>query len=131
LSRYTFDPATNEATFVGFRDPSFAALPSLTGGGAGYYQRPVRITAMTAGDYDNDGVMDIAVNTIQRAIQGNEGNVLMVLRGDADPSQISDLNPAGATGRFFADSVNGGPDGFYAGLGGGEDSVILRSSAVV
>lgn len=124
LSRYTLDPATKEATFVGFRDPSFNALPALTGtAGSLYYQSPVRITGIVAGDFDNDGVVDLAINTIQReTVTHRENNVMMILRGDS--------NAGAATGRFFVDTVNGGALNPFVILSDNTDKVVLRATAL-
>ncbi len=126
LSKYTFDPATLEPTFVGFRDPTFNALPGITGA-AGvdlYLQRPVRITDVVAGDFNNDGVVDLAVNTIQETIDTprEENNVLIVLTGDSVGGS--------ATGRFFADTVTVGALAPFLILSDNTDEVVLRASAL-
>lgn len=120
LSRYEFDPVTGQPRFVEFRDPIFSALPHLAP--RGYFQKAVQITAMTSGDFDGDGAIDLAINSIQTDIvlQGDD-NVVTVLRGDTTAAS------PGGTGFFFADFVNGSPVSI---LSDPTDRAILKSSAL-
>ena len=78
LSQYTTDPATGRpSTFLGFSDPIQSAMPHVANYadnlGNSYFQAPFKITNLTAGDYDGDGVMDLGLNTIQQIIDERRG----------------------------------------------------------
>ena len=118
LSNYALNPVTNVPTFVGFHDPSYQALPHLAE--VGYFQKALPITAITAGDYNGDGIVDLAINTVQTdLVTKTDNNVVMVLRGD-DVSGV-------ATGHFFADFKSGTPVSIVS---NNADPVVLKSSAL-
>ncbi len=126
LSNYSVDAVSGNPSFVGFRDPILNALPALT---TSYFEKALKISALTAGDFDGDGVVDLVVNTEQHNFSqldpnGDAGsNVLVVMRGDSN----SVTAPQG-TGHFYADFVNGSPASV---LSPNINKVILKSTALV
>ena len=103
LSKYVVDPVTQSPTFAGFQDPISNALPHL--GGFGFFQKAIPVTALSAGDFDGDGIVDLAINTVQtNTVSGKDSNIVMVLRGD-----VNAANAPTGTGHFFADFANGTP----------------------
>jgi len=118
LSNYVVNPVTSAQTLVGFRDPAYVALPQLSG--SGFFQKALPITALSSGDYNGDGIVDLAINTVQTPLTGGVNNVVMVLRGDA----VGGV----ATGHFFADFRTGVP---IAVLSPDANPVVLKTSALV
>jgi hypothetical protein len=114
LSRY------EGTTFVGFGAAQYSALPGLTD--PGFYQKATPVLSMAAGDFDDNGTMDIAIATTQTVRgNGNLVNTIMFLKND--------LQPGGGTlgsGFFYADFETGSPITYFGGLG----RPILKASAL-
>jgi hypothetical protein len=94
--------------FMGFSDPIFNPLPSLdhyfTGGSTtpAYLATTTSITKLTAGDFNGDGVMDLAVVAQETATGTFESDsVLFIMQGEHNMAY-----PNG-NGHFFADFSGG------------------------
>ncbi|MDB6154320.1 MAG: repeat-containing protein, partial [Chthoniobacteraceae bacterium] len=127
LSSYTVDPVSGKSTFAGFHDPSFNALPALSD--FSFFEKALKITAISAGDYDGDGVVDLVINTQQHDFTQLDpeasfgSNVIIVMKGDS-----SALTAPQGTGHFYADFVNGSP---VSVLSPNTNKVVLKSTALI
>jgi hypothetical protein len=109
---------------LAFSRPLYSTLPWLVellyAGG----QAP--INAMTAGDFNGDGLMDLAVNSLQTGLFTDDvHNVVIVLEG-------LDGNGDGNGDGFFAADFgpNGGPARIPYFFGGDASEVVLRSTVM-
>jgi len=103
--------ADESGKFVGFTDAIYTSIPGLFGyqdlhnvqnGTFGFFaNQAIAVVDLNAGDYDGDGIMDLAVNTKQDS--GN-AQVIFILRGDAAPE-----DPTKGNGHFYADFIHGIP----------------------
>lgn len=130
LAQTATDPSSGETRFAGFHDPIYSALPAvpdLLGPNDVFYQKPFGITSMVAGDFNDDGVLDLAINTIQslRGQVAADRNVVMVLTGDANA-----VSAPNGTGYFYADFNSGIPFQILPGFEDNELPVVLKATAL-
>lgn len=98
----SYQPTTGE--FQGFREPLTSPLPALVP--LGFLQKAVPILAITAGDFDGNGTVDLAVVSTQVGTLG-ELNVVLIMENDSVPQSA----PGASTGSgyFVADFNSGLP----------------------
>ncbi len=88
-----------KGNFIGFSDPIYTQLPALTD--YGFYNTTVPITKLVAGDFNGDGVVDLAVLARETVAGSNDvHSVLIFLNG------VTDATHPGGTGYFYADFSN-------------------------
>jgi hypothetical protein len=125
----TTDPITGN--FAGFADPTINPLPAYTN--LGYYESPVSIVSLAAGDFDNDGDMDIAAFNTQAQIFPPEQvpGVSYFLNDGAsgylraDPGVFAKDEGVGSLLKATALQV-GGPDVLLSAARGADKIKVLR-----
>jgi hypothetical protein len=118
-----------QETFTGFSRGIHSPLPALaTFNGSetlGLTRSPNAISDIAAGDFDGDGIVDLAVSATYFAVLDGAltRQILIVMKGDAEA-----LSPGG-TGRFYADFGTAGNTRLpFALLGDGLRGVIEATS---
>jgi hypothetical protein len=100
-SNGTIDPGE----FTGFSRGIESAIPALfifnNGSSVGGFRSSTPVTDMATGDFDGDGITDIAITATYRSLVNLEPfQVLIFMKGDAE---VFGSGPAVGTGSFYAD----------------------------